>query len=689
MHKRSYRAIFRQGVALAALLALVAGVAVAQQKRLITVDDLWAVKRPGGPTLSPDGKWAAVELVTYSMKDNTSASDIWLLATDGSARRQLTTHTARDGSPAWSPDGKWIAFTSRREGDDAAQIYVISPEGGEARRVTKISTGASGIKWLADSKSIAFVSWVWPQLATDEDQAKKLKEQRESKVKAYIIETTNFRYWDHWVADGRLPHLFVANVETGETRDVLAGTGLNLPRTEPGAGSYDFSPDGNEVAIVADLGPDPGFRPNADVVVLDLKTSKWWNLTDDNPAGDGSPQYSPDGKWLAYTRNLIPDAPDRDRLVIYDRAAKTKKTLAENWDYSVADLTWTPDSKGFLLAAEEKARQHFWTLPLAGGTPKPIVQGGTNSNLALSGDGRSVAFLRTTIGLPPTVFAADSSGANVRKIETFNDALVAEWNLGEVRSVDYKGWNGESVQMWVVYPPNFDKTKKWPLLQIVHGGPHGAWMDQFHFRWNLHAFAAPGYVVAAVNFHGSPGWGDAFTDSIHGRYGTKEFADIEAGTDFLIAEGYIDKDRLAAAGGSYGGYLVAWMNGHTDRYKAYVCHAGVYDLVSQMASDYVRGRQRAYGGFPWEAPEKVAASSAHTYAKNFKTPTLVVHNELDFRVPLTQGLEYYATLRMLQVPAKLLYFPDENHWVLKPQNSKLWHNEFFAWTGKYAPGGPK
>jgi dipeptidyl aminopeptidase/acylaminoacyl peptidase len=662
--------------------------AAAQAKRPLTVEDMWAVKRPGAPALSPDGKWAAVEVASYDMKENTSASDIWLLATDGSAQKRLTTHAARESGPAWSPDGKWIAFTTRREGDDATQIYVISPEGGEARRVTKISTGASGIKWLADSQHIAFVSWVWPQLKSDEEQARKLKEQRESKVKAYVIETTNFRYWDHWVADGRLPHLFTVNVATGDTLDVLAGTNLSLPRTEPGAGSYDFSPDGNEAAIVTDLEPDPGYRPNDDVVVLDTRSGKWWNLTEDNKADDGSPRYSPDGKWLAYTRQLIPDAPDRQRVVVVDRAAKSKRTVAENWDYSVGGLIWTPDSKGFVLTAEEKGRQHIWTLAASGGTPKAIAQGGTNSSLDLSGDGKTIAFVRTTMGMPGAVFAANADGANARKLEKFNDELVAQWDLGEVRSVDYKGWNGESVQMWVIYPPKFDRSKKWPLLQMVHGGPHGAWMDQFHFRWNMHAFAAAGYVVAAVNYHGSPGWGDAFTDSIHGRYGTKEFADIEAGTDFLIAEGYIDADRLTAAGGSYGGYLVAWMNGHTNRYKAYVCHAGVYDLVAQMASDYVRGRQRAYGGFPWEAPG-AAKSSPHTYAKNFKTPTLVVHGEQDFRVPLTQGLEYYTTLRMLDVPAKLLYFPDENHWVLKPQNSRLWYQEFFAWLEKYAPGGPK
>lgn len=661
----------------------------AQAKRPITVEDLWDVARPGAPTLSPDGKWAAVEITRYSMEENTSTSDLWLLATDGSVQRRLTTHAARDAAPAWSPDGKWIAFLSKREGDDQTQVYLISPEGGEARRLTKLSTGASGLKWLADSKHVAFLSWVWPHLASEAEQAKQLKALKDAKVKAYLIETTNFRYWDHWVAEGRVPHLFLAHVDTNEALDVLAGTGLSLPRTEPGSGSYDFAPDGSEVAIVTDLGSDPGYQPNADVVVLDRKTGKWRNLTEDNQAGDASPRYSPDGRWLAYTHHRVPHAPDRDRIVVVDRKTGAKRTLAEPWDHSVAELAWAPDSRQLYFTAEDRGRQPIWTLPVSDGTPKAIVAEGTNTSLDLSHDGRTLAFVRTTMGMPGAVFAAAADGSGARKIETFNDARAAAWALGDVRELTYKGWGGEPVQMWVIYPPQFDRTKSWPLLQIVHGGPHGAWMDQFHFRWNMHLFASRGYVVAAVNFHGSTGFGDAFADAIHGRYGTKELEDIEKGTDFLLAEGYIDPNRLAAAGGSYGGYLVAWMNGHTERYRAYVCHAGVYDWVAQMASDFVRGRQRALGGFPWEAPEKTLAQSAHSYAKNFKTPTLVVHGELDYRVPLTQGLEYYTTLRMRDVPARLVYFPDENHWVLKPQNSRLWYREFFNWIEKYAPSGAR
>ncbi len=671
------------GIALA--IALAAGAAMAQAKRPITIEDLWAVKRPGNPSLSPDGRWAAVEVTSYDMKENKSSSNIWLLATDGSAQRRLTTHTGRDSAPAWSPDGKWIAFLSKREGDEQTQVYLISPTGGEARRLTKLPAGASGIKWFQDSKRLGVISWVWPDLATDEEQARRQKERQDSKVKAYVIDTTTFRYWDHWLADGRVPHVFAVDIESGAHRDLLAGTGLSVGRYEPSADSYDISPDGNEIAITTDLGKDFGYDPNADVVTVSLRDGKWTNLTAENPANDGSPRYSPDGKWIAYSQQKIKHFyADRQRVALYERATGKKRVLTEAWDRSADTPEWTPDSQRLYFAAEDKARQPIWMLAISGGDPKPLIEGGMNSDPTLSADGRTIVFLRTTMGMPTAVFAAAGDGSGTRKIETLNDELAGQWRLGAVEEMTYAGWGNEPVQMWVVFPPDFDPKQKWPLLQVVHGGPHGAWMDQFHFRWNMHLFASRGYVVAAVNFHGSTGWGQAFTDSITAEYGKRELVDVEKGTDALVAKGYIDPQRLVAAGGSYGGYMVAWMNGHTDRYKAYVCHAGVYDWVSQMASDVVRGRERALGGFPWDQPQKTLEQSPHWYAGKFKTPTLVVHDEQDYRVPLTQGFEYYSTLRMRGVPARLLYFPDENHWVLKPQNSRLWYTEFFNWIEKYA-----
>jgi dipeptidyl aminopeptidase/acylaminoacyl peptidase len=664
------------------------------EKKPITVEDVWAVKRIGAPSISPDGKWVAVDLTSYEMKENNSTSDIWLLPTSEGEKRQLTAHSAKDGGPIWSPDGQTILFLSKREGDDAAQIYLISPSGGEARRLTKIPTGAASPKWFPNSKQIAFISWVWTDLKTDEEQAARLKERKEAKVKAHVIDTTNFRFWDHWLADGRRAHLFVVDVETGQHRDLFAGTNYHFFWYENSAdlnsGYFDISPDGKEVAFVIDATPDPGLDPNADIITMAIEGGKGSNITSENKASDSSPVYSPDGKWLAYTKQVIPRfGGDRERVVLRDRKSAIAKVLTEEWDRSAGSLVWHPDSQKLYFTAEDQAKAPLWELKISENVPRNITaKNGTTTAFDISADGKTMTYVRSSISTPGNLFVATIDGKNERKVESFNDQLVSNWKLGEVKEMNYKGWNDEPIQMWIVHPPDFDSKKKWPLLHVIHGGPHGATLDQFHYRWNLQLFASRGFVVAGVNFHGSTGFGQAFTDSIHGQYGTKEFADVEKGTDALLATGYIDENRLTASGGSFGGFMVAWINGHSNRYKALVCHAGVYNWISQMASDIVVGRDRALGGFHWDNPEKVASQSAHTYAKNFKTPTLVIHGERDFRVPATQGLEYYSTLRMLGVPARLVYLEEENHWVLKPQTSKLWHQEFFNWIEKYAKPGP-
>lgn len=681
------------GIATLVGVGLSAGFGVyAQSKRPITVEDLWAVKRVGAPSLDPTATWAAVEVTTYSMEENSGTSDIWLLSTDGKQQRRLTTHAARDSGPQWSPDGKWIAFTSRREGDDAAQIYVISPAGGEARRVTRLSTGAGSIKWLGDSQRIAFISQVWPDLATDAEQATRARERAAAKSKAVVTEQTMYRYWDHWISDGREPHVFVVNVESGKTQDLLAGTGLHLSLTDASADDYDFSPDGSELAVVADLAKDPGFDPNPDVVVVNLATQQWKNITADNQAPDGGPRFSPDGKYIAYLRTRIPRFEASNQvLTLYERATGAQKKLTDAWDRSVNSITWSAHGNQIFFTAEDKARVHLWSLDLAGGTPRVLVNGGTVGAFDVSSNSRTFAYVNTMMGIPPAAYAATVEGdtTTVVKLESFNDSLIRRWKFGDVKEVIFKGWNDEPVHMWVIYPPDFDPSKKWPLLHAVHGGPHGEWLDQFHFRWNMHLLASKGYVVAAVNFHGSTGWGEKFTDSITGNFGAKELADTERATDYLLAQGYIDADRLVAAGGSFGGFLVAYMNGNTQRYKAYVCHDGVYDYpYQQTASDTVRARDRALGGWFWENPD-IGKQSARNYTANMKTPTLIIHGELDYRVPISHAFAYYAALKMKQVPARLLYFPDENHWVLKPQNSRLWHSEVFGWLGKYAPPGPR
>lgn len=658
------------------------------KKRPITVEDLWNIKRLGPPSISPDGKQVVVEVTTYSMKKNDSSSNLWVLATDGKKQTQLTNTTGKNSGPKWSPDGNWIAFLSKRGSDTTPQIYVIAPGGGEARRVTNMPMAPAGVKWAADSKTLYTVASVWPDTPDDESYRKKEKAQKDNPVKALVIDDAVYRYWDRWIADGKKPTVFAVDVATGKHRDLLAGTSKHLPPLSPSVADFDVSPDGKELCFVADSAKDPGTDTNLDLYTLPLdKKGKPRNITADNTANDTHPVYSPDGKYLAFLRQSIKFFyADRQRLMVMNRGSGRTSEYAADLDRSCVNPQWLPhirlmfeaEDKGLMkafVAVEEK----FATAATAGLSIKSV-----STRYRISGDG---AFLASSFDTPPTLWAIDRH-RNITQLSHFNDDLVSRWQLGKVEERYFKGADDEDVHMWIVYPPNFDPEKKWPLVQVVHGGPHNGIMTDFSFRWNLQLWAAQGWVIGCVNFHGSSGFGQKFADSITGDYATKPTIDIMKATDWFEQQPWIDKSRIATAGASYGGFMMAWLNGQTDRFKAMVCHAGVFSYHTQMASDVVRGRERALGAFPWTDITRIDKVSPQRYSKNMKTPTLILHGEKDFRVPIAHGLEYYNTLRQKGVPTRLVYFPDENHWILKPQNSRLWHREVFGWLEKYIGRGP-
>ncbi len=676
-------------VAAALAVALLAeGVIAAGVKRPLAAEDLWNMKRVGSLDLSPDGKFAAVVVTEFDVEKNKGQGDIWLVPTDGSAAKRFTTGETTESSPVWSPCGTRLAFVAKRDGEKA-QLHVISRDGGEAVSYTGMPLGASSPKWIPGRSAVLFVSEVLPGYEGKLDSMKaELDRRAERKVTAKATEDRFYRYWDHWLTDGTIPHLFMVDLETKAVTDLTPGWSRYF--SESGGIDYDVSPDGKEIVFSALRHGPPYDSLAADVYVMRLdEPGKARNITPENPADDFSPRYSPDGKYILYgMQKILGFYGDRVRLVRYDRLAGAKTVLTPDWDRSPAEWTFSKDGRTIVFTAEDRAMQSIFSIGSNGGPVKEILRGGSNGSARVAPDGR-IVYLHNDLSAPNEVYAVKANGKDPRKLSSFNDELLAGIEWGAVENVAFKGFEDADVQMFVLYPPGFDASKKWPLLILVHGGPHGIFGDEFHFRWNAQAFAAPGYVTAMVNFHGSSSFGQEFTDAISGEHGRKPFVDVMRAADYLVARGFVDEKRMAVAGGSYGGYLASWIGTQTDRFACLVNHAGVFDFLAQTGSDITHGRERSYGSTPWKDLDRVVRWSPAQNMKNYVTPTLVIHGERDYRVPLGNALEVYGMLKERGVPAKLVCFPDENHWVLTPQNSIYWYGEFDGWLRRWIGAGPR
>ncbi|HKY33926.1 MAG TPA: S9 family peptidase [Candidatus Polarisedimenticolia bacterium] len=663
-----------------------APVRAAEARTPLTPELLWRIQRLGAPSISPDGSWVAVPVTAYDLKEDKGKTDLWVVPTRGGEPRRLTTHDASDSNPSWSPDGRWILFESKREGDDETQIYVISTEGGEARRVTKVPTGASAAKWFPDSKRIAFMSWVWEDLASWEDQARRLKERKESKISAKVWDKPIIRWWDHWVED-RDPHLYSIPIDGGETTAITLASKRCLPREEPGRGSYDLSPDGAEVAFASDVDTS-GVDQNYDIFTVSASGGEARNVSPDNPADDDAPLYSPDGRWLAFGRQTIKGFyADRVRLVLLDRRTGERRAATEAWDRSVAGLVWSPRGDALYGAIDDAGTQRVHRIEVPSGRPMPITRERSFSSLALARDGRTMAALRQSFIEPPTLVMVNLGSGAATKISDFNDELLAEVDFGDYQSVTFKGARGEPVQMWINYPPRFDRSRRWPTFLLLHGGPHNGVTDAWQPRWNAQLFSAWGYVTAWHNFHGSSGFGQDFTDSINPLQSELPYEDSVQAARYLSSQPWADPGRMVAGGGSFGGYLAAILLGREHPFKALVAHAAVYNWYTQYGADYGAGKRRF--GEHWEKPDIWRRSSPHFGAGSFDTPTLVIHGQLDYRVPLNHGIELFQTLQNRGVRSRLVYYPDENHWILKPNNSIFWYGQVGDWIREFAPPGPR
>ncbi len=676
-------------IVLSWLLLTLPCLAYAEASRHLSAEVLWELTRLAAPVVSPDGKRVVVAATTYPAKADPEKTyqpetRLWLLAT-GARREQrpLTAEGGQASEPVFSPDGSQLAFVGKRNDDDTGQLYVLPMDKpGEAVKLTDIPTGVAAPKWVGEY--VYFVSNVWPEKTFDE-MAAAIEAEKDSKLSAKVWNEMPYAHWDHWLDEERQNHLLRIPAVGGEIESVTLGTKLQLPRSGAGTDEYDVSRDGKWLAFVANSRTE-GVYPDRDLFLMNIGSKEPINITAENEAPDGSPLFAPDGRTLAYTRQAIAGFyGDQEKLMVRELRSGKTTMLHENWDRSASGLVWAPDSSGFYGAIDDAGTRRVYYLPIKG-APKPVTGPTDFDGLSIADDGTLVARNQSAL-YPPRVVLVSTKGKAADRLDQFNDSVLADVDMGTYESVTYTGADGAEIQMWVHYPPGFDSRKQYPLLLAIHGGPHGAVTDDFHFRWNSQVFASWGYVVAWPNFHGSSGFGQAFTDSINPDWLSKPYTDVIAAAEWLAAKPWIDAERMVAGGGSYGGYLSSVLLGREHPFNALVIHAAVYDLYAQTSADFAVHDQR-FGPY-WETPEIYNEISPHLYAADFDTPSLVIHGQNDLRVPVGQAFSLFRALQTNGVQSRLVYYPDENHWILTRENSLHWYGEVRDWIGRFAAPGPR
>jgi dipeptidyl aminopeptidase/acylaminoacyl peptidase len=673
------------------LLTIVCGASVilgvdgrAAAGRAMTIDDLLTAVRVTDPQLSPDGRTVVYVRTMTELAGGKRNGDVWSVPMDGSSQpKVLVSGDKSESTPRFSPDGKRLAFISTRDG--APQVYVAAPDGSAVKKVTDLTLGVQPpLVFSPDGSKVAFVSDVYPECTDEACNKKKSEDAEKNPVKVHRITRLLYRHWDEWRENIR-HHVFVADVDGGRAVDLTPGD-FDSPPTQQEDAAVAFSPDSREVAFVSNRdGRDrEAWSTNNDIWIVPVTGGEPARLTR-SPAADVQPVFSPDGKTV-FVRGQRRAGFESDRwyLDAYDRQSGTRRTLFETPDLSVGDFALSKDAGAIYFVAGDQGRESLFTVPAGGGTPKRIVQGGAISSVQ---PGRNVlVFSKSTLTAPAELFRASADGAGVTPLTSENAAWLKELSAPEPQSLTVNGAGGTPIQYWLLKPPDFDPAKKYPVVFLIHGGPQGAWEDAWSSRWNPLLWAAQGWVVAAPNPRGSTGFGQKLVDEISGDWGGKVMQDLDAVFAAVSILPFADASRMGVAGASYGGYAVNWILGHSTRFKAAVTHDGVFNLESMaMSTEELWFPDWEFGGPPWDAKARAQLSkwSPHLFAHNIRTPTLIITNELDFRVPVDQGMQMFTILRRNNVPSEMLVFPDEGHWVLKPLNSRAWHDAVFGWMKKY------
>lgn len=672
--------------AAAASLLFAGSTAFAQ--RAMTFEDFAAVRNVSDPQISPSGAQVLYSLRTTDVAKNSRTTVTFLIPVSGGTPRQFPSATVKATEARWSPDGKSVAYIS---GD---QLWIAAADGSNPRKLTDMNGGASGPVWSPTGDRIAVVSGVYPDCTDNPCNVARQAKEDSSMVKAHVTDNLLYRHWNAWTPNTRA-HLFVVPVGGGAAVDVTAGAKYDVP-PGPFGGSegYAFSPDGRELAFTAkDQGREDAWSTDINLYTVPVTGGPSTVITREQRGADVNPVYSPDGKWIIYNSQERPGfEADQGRLMVYDRTAHKSQRLAATWDRDAESYFFSPSGDAIYIQATDASREKLFRLARSGSgwaaAPRLLVGKSNNTAANLSRDGKTLVWLRDAVDHPAEVYTATIDGMGEKQLTHENDALIAQLKLSPAEDFWFKGANGDSVQGMVVRPPNWQAGKKFPVLLLIHGGPQGAFLDNWHTRWNFSLFASAGFAVVAINPRGSTGYGQKFVDEISRDWGGKVYVDIMNGLDAALARNpWMDSTRMGAAGGSYGGYMTNWIEGHSTRFKALFTHAGVFNLENMYgATEELWFPTWEYGGPYWDKTAmetQYRVWSPHLFAANFKTPMLVVAGELDYRVPYYEGVSMFSALQRQGIPSRLIIFPDEGHWIGKPQNQRLWWSEALGWFRKY------